>query len=80
MSSDIREKLITYLLEICDAENADAITDKSSLKEDLFLDSMQAVNMIADLEDEYNIQVEDAEILSLKTVKDVIDLIEVKTK
>ena len=78
MSTEIRNRLITYLLEVCDIESEDEITDDSSLKEDLCLNSMEAINMIADLEDAYGFKIEDTEILSLKTVKDVIKLVESK--
>ena len=80
MNNDIRKKLIDYILEICDVEDAESITDESLLKDDLLLDSMQMVNMIADLEDEYNLNIEDKEISSVKTVGDVVNIIESKIK
>ena len=80
MSNDIKDKLVNYILEVCDVENIESITDESLLKDDLLLDSMQMVNMIADLEDEYGLNIEDKEIISVKTVGDVVNIIKSKIK
>ena len=48
--------------------------------EDLGADSANVMVLIMDIEDHYGIQVEDSAITSLKTVGDVVDYIEEKTK
>lgn len=75
---EIRQKLVDYLLDICDVKEQHLIKDSSLLKEDLMLDSMQAVNMITDIEEEYGFQIDDSEIMSLKTVGDILGLIQQK--
>jgi acyl carrier protein len=52
------------------------VTRDARLVEDLKADSANVMVMIMDLEDKFNIMVEDDAILSLKTVGDVVDYIE----
>lgn len=56
--------------------DASAITRETRLVEDLRADSANVMVMILELESEFNLEVEDEIILSLKTVGDVADYIE----
>ena len=56
------------------------VTMDAKLVEDLGADSANVMVLIMDIEDHYGIQVEDSAITSLKTVGDVVDYIEEKTK
>ena len=56
------------------------VTPDARLVEDLGADSANVMVLIMDLEDHYNMQVEDSAITSLKTVKDVVEYIESKSK
>ena len=56
------------------------VTREARLVEDLGADSANVMVLIMDIEDYYGIQVEDSAITSLKTVGDVVDYIEEKTK
>ena len=56
------------------------VTREARLVEDLGADSANVMVLIMDSEDHYGIQVEDSAITSLKTVGDVVDYIEEKTK
>lgn len=56
------------------------VTREARLVEDLGADSANVMVLIMNLEDHYNMQVEDSAITSLKTVGDVMDYIEEKTK
>ena len=56
------------------------VTREARLVEDLGADSANVMVLIMDFEDHYGIQVEDSAITSLKTVGDVVDYIEEKTK
>lgn len=51
------------------------ITLEARLKEDLSIDSLDAVELVLDLETAYDIKIEDDEIASLVTVKDICDLL-----
>ena len=53
-----------------------AITRESRLVEDLGADSANVMVLIMDLEDHFNIQIEDSAITTLKTVGDVVDYIQ----
>ncbi len=55
------------------------VTPDARLVEDLGADSANVMVLIMDLEDQYNMQVEDSAITSLKTVKDVVAYIESKS-
>ena len=57
----------------------ETLTEQSSLK-DLGLDSLDLVEVIMDVEEEFDIQFEDDEMMSLKTVADVLATIESKIK
>ncbi|MDI9520737.1 MAG: acyl carrier protein [Bacillota bacterium] len=56
--------------------DASAITRESRLVEDLGADSANVMVLIMDLEDQFNIQIEDNAITTLKTVGDVVDYIQ----
>jgi len=52
------------------------VTDESRMVEDLGADSANLMIMMMDLEDAFDIQVEDSAIVTLKTVGDVVAYIE----
>lgn len=52
------------------------ITRESRLVEDLRADSANVMVMIMDLEDTFGIEVEDDQIMNMKTVGDVVDYVE----
>lgn len=56
------------------------VTRDSRLVEDLGADSANVMVLIMDIEDRYNMQVEDSAITSLKTVGDVADYIQSQTE
>ena len=52
------------------------ITPESNLQTDLFLNSLDVVNVIVEFEEEFGIEVEEADIRSFVTVGDVAGYIE----
>lgn len=56
----------------------DSVTRDSRLVEDLGADSANVMVLIMDLEDQFNLQVEDSAITTLKTVGDVVDYIQAR--
>ncbi len=56
--------------------NPEKITLEASLAEDLGADSLDAVEVIMDLEDKYGITIDDETAKGIKTVKDLVDYIE----
>ncbi len=76
MSFEKVKKLLAEQLNI----SADTITMKSRVIEDLGADSLDVVEMLMILEDEFNVTVTDEESLKLKTVGDIVNLIDAKAK
>ncbi len=54
----------------------DRVTPKAKILEDLGADSLDLVELLMTLEDEFNVTVSDEEALKLKTVEDIVKLIE----
>ena len=53
----------------------DDITLKTSLRDDLMIDSLATTQLVLSLEEKYKIKVEQNELAKLKTVKDCLDLL-----
>ena len=58
---------------------ASAVSGKTNFQQDLNLDSIDSLELIMALEDIYDISISDADAAKLRTVNDVINLIEQKT-
>lgn len=57
----------------CDEEQ---VTSEASLKDDLDADSLDAVELIMAVEDEFDVQIPDEEANKMATVKDIVDYLE----
>lgn len=68
------EKIRAILSEQLDLEEDD-ITMESNIAEDLGADSLDVVDLIMAIEDEFEIEVPDEEIKNVKTVGDVVNFI-----
>jgi acyl carrier protein len=53
----------------------ETVTPDKNLKEDLAADSLDVVEMMMNLEDQYGITISDEELINLKTIADVADYI-----
>ena len=62
------KEIITNYVEV----NPDDITENSRLIEDIGLNSYDFMCMLGDVEDEYGISVDEAEIVNLRTVGEAI--------
>ena len=56
--------------------NGDDITLASNLTDDLGADSLDAIDIVMTIEDQYSIEVPDEIIKSMKTVEDIVSYIE----
>ena len=56
--------------------NADDIELSSNLIDDLGADSLDAIDIVMTIEDQYSIEVPDEMIKSMKTVEDIVSFIE----
>lgn len=72
---NITEKVIEILIGLCGEE---AIKESDSLQEDLGLDSLALVTMLVEIEETFDVQLDEADMnpFDLMTVQDVIDLAE----
>ncbi len=69
------EKIRAILCEQLDLDEANVTMD-SNIAEDLGADSLDVVDLIMSIEDEFDIEVPDEEIEGIKTVGDVVNYIE----
>ncbi len=58
--------------------DADKVTPEATLKEDLGADSIDAVQIVMDLEDAFNIEIDTDNAEAISTVKNIVDYIESK--
>lgn len=54
----------------------EAVTMDTSFTDDLDVDSLTLIELIADFEDEFDIEIEEDKLEDMKTVKDVVDYLE----
>lgn len=76
----IRQKIIEELLEASESKlDPSEVKAETNLRDDLGLDSLQAVTVVMALEQEFEIEVDDEEIDGLQTVGDIFELLARKT-
>ena len=73
------DKVKKILVEQLDVEES-AITPESSIIDDLGADSLDIVDMVMSLEEEFDVEIPDEEIESMKTVGDIVKFIEAKSE
>lgn len=73
----ILAKIKDVVVEKLDA-NADDVTEAASFTDDLGADSLDVVELVMGLEDEFDIEISDEEAEGIRTVGDAIQFIESK--
>lgn len=71
----VLEKVKTILANQFDVDE-DTITAETNVMEDLGADSLDVVDMLMSLEDEFDVEIPDEEIEKMRTVADVVAYIE----
>lgn len=71
----VLEKVKAILSEQFDVEE-DTITPETSIADDLGADSLDVVDLLMSIEDEFEIEVPDEEVENLKTVGELVKYIE----
>ncbi|MCH4239404.1 MAG: acyl carrier protein [Oscillospiraceae bacterium] len=71
----VLEKVKHILAEQFDAEE-DKITAETNIADDLGADSLDVVDLLMSIEDEFEIEVPDEEVENIKTVGDLVNYIE----
>lgn len=69
------EKVIELMAEQLNVP-AEKISAEKEIVKDLGADSLDVVEMLMNLEEEFSVTVQDEEAVNIKTVQDVVDLIE----
>ena len=70
------EKIRAILAEQLDIENEDSITMDSLLVEDLGADSLDSIDIVMSVEDEFKMEVPDEVVENMTTVADIVNFIE----
>ena len=70
------EKIRDIIVEQLDLDDSDSLTMETSLKDDLDADSLDAVEVIMALEEEFDIERPDEEAENFKTIGDIVEYIE----
>ncbi len=69
------EKLLGIIAEELGVEK-DEVTEDAHLQDDLGADSLDAVELIMAIEEEFDVEIDDTEATNIKTVQDIIDYLE----
>ena len=75
--SDVLERVTTIIVDRLGVD-AEKVTLEASFKEDLNADSLDVVELIMELEDEFNLEISDEDAEKIATVGDAISYIESK--
>ena len=75
--SNVEEK-VKKIIEEKLSVNADQITSEAKFAEDLKADSLDTVELVMALEDEFGLDIPDEEADKIKTVQDAVDYINTK--
>lgn len=70
------KKIRDIIVEQLGLDDADALSMETSLKEDLDADSLDAVEVIMALEDEFDIEIPDEFAENFNTIGDIVEYIE----
>lgn len=71
----IFEKVKEILIDQLDAEE-EKVTLEASIVDDLGADSLDLVDLVMSLEDEFNVEIPDEQVENIKTVGDIVKYIE----
>ena len=69
------ERVIEIIQEQLNLEGVE-ITEESSFKDDLGADSLDAVEIVMDIEDEFGVEIDDTKAEAISTVGDLVSYIE----
>jgi len=73
--SDVFERVKEIIVEQLDVEESE-ITMEASFRDDLEADSLDVVELVMELEDEFDLEIADEEAESINTVGDAVKYIE----
>jgi len=74
MSSDIFERVKRIIVERLGVDEAE-VTPEASFKDDLGADSLDVVELVMELEDEFDLEISDEDAEKISTVGEVVEYI-----
>lgn len=75
---DIFEKVRDIIADQLDIAEKDSITESSSITDDLGADSLDVVDLVMAIEDEFSVEIPEDEVENIKVVGDIVKYIEDK--
>ena len=75
---DIFEKVKDLIADQLDVDDKESITNDSSITDDLGADSLDVVDLVMALEDEFSVEIPEDQVENIKTVGDIVKYIEAK--
>jgi acyl carrier protein len=69
------KKTIKNIISKVTRINVDEITDYASLRDELYIDSLQASQIIILIQDEFNIKIDEVEIFNIDNINEIIVLL-----
>ncbi len=78
--ADIEARVNEIVVEQLKVDDAASVTNDASFIDDLGADSLDTVQLIMELESEFDVEIPDEESTKIKTVQDAIDFIKANSK
>ena len=70
--SKLRDEIASVIAEIADVEDPASITDEQHLYEDLGIDSMQALEIVLEMEKRLGLKIPENKLSTIKTLADAV--------
>lgn len=72
----IVDRVIKIVSEQLDVDPSKELTESTSIVDDLGADSLEAIELVMKLEDEFGVKVPEEETSNLKTIGDIVSIVE----
>lgn len=73
------DKIKSIIVEQLDADEAD-VTMEANIQDDLGADSLDVVDLVMSIEENFDVEIPDEDVENIKTVGDIVKYIESKTE
>jgi len=73
-NGQIKEEIRSIISTVARIEK-EKVTDTASLRKDLWVDSLQAIQIVALLEEKFSVKIDEIEIFNVDNVLEIVDLL-----
>ncbi|MFC0433350.1 acyl carrier protein [Kutzneria buriramensis] len=73
-NSHIHSQLVTIVAKIAEVDPLE-VTPKTSLRDELDIDSLTMVDLVAQIQDDLGVQIEDEDLTRIRTVDDLVQYV-----